>query len=522
MMRVFIKRYRKQNICVLFLTFVMTLIQTISAVIHTISTDSLIQGDVKRFVGWNLISLMMWGLLFIINYFAFAYEEKVIQLISSDIREHIVNKLAITSLQNVKMNNDGTYISWLNNDIQQIEMNGIGQYYALWGNVFSVGLSIVALVSYHYSLVLVTFLLMGLMMKFPSLFEQKMNRSTEHLAAANETFLSKIQDMISGYDIFYSFNIFTHMKRNIQKASYSLMNEKVQYVKTTKYAEGFIGFVNIFSQVGIVTVTGILAFFNVVTLGALSSTGSLASAIFNGVSQGSQNLMMFKTVEVYFDKYQEFEPKQAENNREISFTTAIELKNIHYAIAGKTILKDINFTFEKGKKYVVLGDSGSGKSTLLNIISGRIHDFDGSILVDNTRITDTKNLRNIIGYIAQQPHIFNATLNHNISLWRHLDLGVINTIASKLQLDSFATLDMMIEENGKNLSGGQKQRIAFARMLLNQHKVYLLDESTANLDKESAIMIENILLNDKDATVIMVTHHLYEENKDKFDDVLYL
>ncbi|MBF6979310.1 ABC transporter ATP-binding protein [Aerococcaceae bacterium zg-BR22] len=210
----------------------------------------------------------MWAILFIINYFASAYEEKVIQLISSDIREYIANKLSVASFQNVKSNNEGTYISWLNNDIQQIEANGLRQYFEFWSNLFSVGLSIVALVTYHYSLLLVTFLLMGLMLKFPSFFEKKMNQATEQLAVANEAFISKIQDTIAGYETFYSFNIFNRMKRNINDASFQLKDEKVKYVQSTKYAEGFIGFVNIVSQVAIVTATGVLAYLNVVTIGA--------------------------------------------------------------------------------------------------------------------------------------------------------------------------------------------------------------------------------------------------------------
>ncbi|MFK8199167.1 ATP-binding cassette domain-containing protein [Aerococcaceae bacterium zg-1292] len=471
---------------------------------------------------WNGISLIMWAILFIINYFASAYEEKVIQLISSDIREYIANKLSVASFQNVKSNNEGTYISWLNNDIQQIEANGLRQYFEFWSNLFSVGLSIVALVTYHYSLLLVTFLLMGLMLKFPSFFEKKMNQATEQLAVANEAFISKIQDTIAGYETFYSFNIFNRMKRNINDASFQLKDEKVKYVQSTKYAEGFIGFVNIVSQVAIVTATGVLAYLNVVTIGALSSTGNLASTIFNAVSQGSQNLMLYKTVDVYFSKYQAFELRQVEHFRDIPFKTSIQLENIHYAFDGKDILKDINFTFEKSKKYAVIGESGAGKSTLLNIISGRINDFEGSIIVDNQRVSDTNNLRYIFSYIAQQPHIFNDTLKDNITLWRNIEPGMLDTIASKLRINAFASLNQMIEENGQNLSGGQKQRIAVARIMLNQHKIYLLDEMTANLDKESAIMIENMLLDDKDATVIMVTHHLYEENKHKFDDVLCL
>lgn len=80
----------------------------------------------------------------------------------------------------------------------------------------------------------------------------------------------------------------------------------------------------------------------------------------------------------------------------------------------------------------------------------------------------------------------------------------------------------MLQENGNNLSGGQKQRIALARSVIETDKLVLLDESTANLDKKTALLLENSFLEDPDSTVIIVTHHLYEENKHKFDQIIYL
>ena len=522
MIKNFIKKYRIQNFIILSLTFIMALIQTGSAVIHTFATDALIKGNLTNFIAWNMISLTMWGGLFVINYFSSAYEEKIIQLISTDIRNFITEKISASHYQNVTRYTDGTYTSWLNNDIKQIQDNGIRQYYAFWGYIFSVTLSIIALISYHYSLVLVTFLLMGILMKFPSLFENKMNKATENLAKANETFLSKIQDTISGYDVLFSVNNLKHMKKRICESSHDLADNNVKYVKSIKTAEGFIGIVNIFSQVGIVTFTGILAYLNLVTVGALSSTGSLASAIFNAISQGSQSKMMLKTSDVFFKKYDKFEKNNflnsTEKNKKIN--NSIELKNINYSVNGKNIIRNANYLFEKGKKYAIIGDSGSGKSTLLNILAGKITNFNGEITVDGDSNITNNQLKNNIAYIPQNSYLFNDTVKNNISLWRDINDDTIADIHTKLKINEYASLNYEIKESGKNLSGGQKQRIAFARALTSSQSIYLLDESTANLDKETAINLENILLDDPNATVIMVTHRLFNENKNKFDKII--
>ena len=523
MLRAFIKKYRKKNSVILLLTFIMALIQTTSAVMHTFATDALINGSFLNFMLWNSVSLAMWGVLFILNYYSSAYEEKVVQLISTDIRQFIVEKIEVSPYQHVMKNSEGTYASWLNHDIKQIQDKGIRQYYAFWGYLFSVGLSVIALIAYHYSLVLLTFLLMGILLKFPALFERKMNHATDNLSKANENFLSKIYDTLAGYSVWNSMNHLQYMKKRVVQASQDLATENVRYVQSMKIAEGSIGIVNVFAQVAIVTFTGVLAYLNVVTIGALSSTGSLASAIFNAIAQGSQSRMLLKSVDVFFDKYHQFEannqPLVTEN---IEMQKTLELRNIHYEINGKEIFQGFSYTFEKGKKYAIVGESGSGKTMLLNILFGNITDYQGELTIDGGQVVTAQQLKGMLAYIPQNSYIFNDTVMQNIAVWNEIDNTHISEVHHRLKIGEYAQLEDMIQESGKNLSGGQKQRIAFARALVKGANIYLLDESTANLDKETALYLENLLLDDPEATVIMVTHHLFEENQDKFDAMIHL
>ncbi len=308
----------------------------------------------------------------------------------------------------------------------------------------------------------------------------------------------------------------------IRNASEYLGKEKVNFLRVNKSAEGFIGIVNIFSQVAVVTFTGILAGLNYVTIGALSTTGSLASKIFNFISMGSNSLMMRKSVDVYFDKYQDFEMNINKKIEPLFLKDFIELKNINYKIGDKSIFENLNLKFERGKKYAIIGNSGSGKSTLLNILSGRIQNFKGEIIVDGKRISDKNRLQSIAAYTSQDSHMFNDTVLNNITLWNNSMTSNAKESINRLGINSYINQDYVLQEKGKNLSGGQKQRIALARSIIETDKIVLLDESTANLDKSTALLLENSFLNEEDSTVIMVTHHLFEENKQKFDQVICL
>lgn len=530
MIKKYIHKYKGRNFLICLGYICISLLTTGSSIMLTFSLDALVNMHIKEFIIWNLASFGMWGLLFIINFFLSPFQERTTQQIVSDIRHEIANRIANTPYQNFKGKNEGVYISWLNTDMREIAEKGIEQYFSFINNLILCVVSTIALLTYHYSLVIGTFILMAIMMLVPKLFERKMNNATLMLTQANESFSSELQDTVSGYDEYYNYNIFSKMKNRIRKISKSLADTNVLYARTMAVSQGFIGSTNILCQVLIGIQTGILAYLRIVTIGSTSSTGNIASNIFNSVSQMTSNLFVVRSTDVYFKKYEDFEKNIVDQSESISsclsFSTSLELKNISYKRNDKIILKNLNLTFSKGNKYALVGESGSGKSTLLNIISGKIDNFSGEILLDGvTQLKgDLKNLRERIIYISQEPYLFNDTLDNNIDLKGDADTYDLSQLIHQLEIDQFLKAEEMIEEHGKNLSGGQKQRIAFARALLsgNEDKLILLDESTANLDKETALKLENRILNDPNLTAIFVTHHLYQENRDKFDSVINL
>lgn len=532
MVRKFIHKYKFRNI-IIFISFILSsLLTTGSSIMLTFSLDALVNLDLRYFVIWNLVSFIMWVLLFILNYFQSAFLEETTQKIIADIRLDIINRIANSSYNNFRKQNEGTYVSWLNNDMKEIETNGINQYYSFWNNLILTVISTLALFSYHYSLVLMTFTLMVILMITPKLFNKKMNKATADISEENEHFSSELQDTVSGYEEYYNYNIFNRMKNKISGISKRLTGQKVQYEKTMASVQGTVGSVNIFSQVLISIHTGVLAYYGIVTIGSTSSTGNISSNIFNSVSQMSNNLFVMNSIDIYFEKYNSFEENNdsiEENNKDTPeniFEDNLKLKDISFSINDKPILNDVDLNIYKGGKYALIGESGSGKSTLLNLISGKIDNYDGDIILDGNKIenNEVKNMRNNVIYISQNPYLFNDSVANNISLGRTDDMEEIKSVMRLLDINEYALPNDEIQEHGKNLSGGQKQRISFARALLNdnENKILLLDESTTNLDKPTALKLENIILDNKNITGIMVTHHLYDENKNKFDKIINL
>lgn len=195
---------------------------------------------------------------------------------------------------------------------------------------------------------------------------------------------------------------------------------------------------------------------------------------------------------------------------------------------GKTAdfgLRNVNMRFNKGEKYAIVGPSGSGKSTLFKIILGFLSDYKGHVTIDGQDVKNysKESLIDKFTYLEQKSPIINSSLTENIYLAKEPDPtvteDVINIVGMKDWLDKKDNVDYLI--NNKNISGGQRQRIAYARALVRDADFILFDEGTSALDRESADQLENHIL-DSDKTVIIITHHLTEDVRERLDKIYYM
>lgn len=183
---------------------------------------------------------------------------------------------------------------------------------------------------------------------------------------------------------------------------------------------------------------------------------------------------------------------------------------------GKTpVLKDINFEFEKGKIYAIVGRSGAGKTTLLSLISGLDNSTEGKILYDGkdiSKIDREKYRSQNIGVVFQSfnllPHLTaleNVILSIDVS-------GIKVEDKKKLALQMLKKVELNEDKANRRvlkLSGGEQQRVAIARALSYNPEIIIADEPTGNLDGETELGVMNILkglASNDDKCVVIVTH----------------
>jgi ABC-type multidrug transport system fused ATPase/permease subunit len=198
----------------------------------------------------------------------------------------------------------------------------------------------------------------------------------------------------------------------------------------------------------------------------------------------------------------------------------LELRNVGFRYgSGDWVLKDINLSVQRNQTLAFVGQSGSGKTTLMNIISGLVHPSVGSFEIDGipSEQLDIRTYQNRIGYISQDPVVFNDTIFNNVTFWakpekenqlrfdRAIGLASLEGFVKALP-DGRETL---LGNNGINLSGGQKQRISIARELYKDVDILIFDEATSSLDSETEKQIqENIEMLRGKYTILIVAHRL--------------
>lgn len=212
--------------------------------------------------------------------------------------------------------------------------------------------------------------------------------------------------------------------------------------------------------------------------------------------------------------------KEKDGKVEITrFSRHIDLQDVTFGYQDRPVLQNVSICVRKNQTIAFVGESGSGKTTLINLLVGLVPVDSGVMLVDGVdrNAVNMASFQRRIGYITQEPVIFNDTIFNNVTFWDRPDHT--NLERFQLALKKAAILDFveelpkkgeeMLGNNGINISGGQKQRISIARELYKDIDILVLDEATSALDSETEREIQgNIDALKGEYTILIIAHRL--------------
>lgn len=211
---------------------------------------------------------------------------------------------------------------------------------------------------------------------------------------------------------------------------------------------------------------------------------------------------------IYEPKYEAFEPL----NGDVLF------KNVSFKYkTGEEVLSNFNLDIKAGQSIALVGHTGSGKSTIVNLICRFYEPTSGDILIDGKSYKDRSItwLHSNLGYVLQTPQLFSGTILENVRYGKldATDEECINAL-KLVSADEFITklddgYNSLVGEGGNKLSTGEKQLISFARAIVSNPKILILDEATSSIDTKTEALIQNAInVASKDRTTFMIAHRL--------------
>ncbi len=387
-------------------------------------------------------------------------------------------------------------------------------------------LQLLAVVLYMFyldwSLTLSTFLIAPLIILAVNSFGRRVLLASEKSQESTSNLAGLIGESINGMTTIRAFAAEKWMENRFYKRLSSNKKAKYKTLKLLAFQHPIVGFVEAF---GILAILGLGA--ARINLGLLNSEefSSFFAAILmliDPISHISTNFNDYKQAEASIKRLKKINIEPIEDdNKNLKRISNIEGKisfdkvNFEYK-KDNQVLKNINLEIKKGEVTAFVGASGAGKSTMMALILKFITPNNGDIYIDNNNLKslNTKDVRNNIALVQQQPFLFSGKILDAIRMGRNFTEEEVIESAKKSNAHNFIQklpnkYETKITERGSNFSGGQIQRIAIARAILGNPSILLLDEATSALDAESESEVQEGLKRAmKNRTVIVIAHRL--------------
>lgn len=413
----------------------------------------------------------------------------------------------------------GEYISIQGNDITELEQDYLEPLIDIIKSINMIIIyGIILFICVDFRIAIVIFLGSIATILVPrftwKILSEKRNEYLEEMSL----YVSTIKDFLQGFKV-----IQRKTRKNInmehEKVLNKTKNKRFIYGKLkslTMMIEDFS--MNILSIVTFV-ITGILLFKGEITVGTGVATLGYVSCFISPINSIMYDINSVSSLKKVKEKVISYINARGEEKPifKKKFNDKIEFNNVSFTYKDFS-LKNIYCSFEKGKKYAIVGHSGSGKSTLINILMSYIKAKDGNVTIDgeNLNLIDTSN---IIYCINQNEHIFIEDFINNATVFNSYSKDKTNEVISNFDVKMIDSIKS--KNNCQLLSGGEKQMLGMIRMLTADTEIFIMDEPFSAVDLKNSKKLQDFLFNLKGKTVIMVTHKL-SNNLNEFDEVILM
>ena len=518
-------RYKGLSILALLFILMTSIVATAIPLLAQYYIDNYITKNIAK--AGLYISIIYFGLFILRVVFTFLgeyYFAKVAHSIVRDLRNDSFANLQKLGMSYFDKTPVGSVVSRLTNDTQAVA-DMFGTIFSSFLNtilMFVVTLS--AMIALSWQLTIYMILFIPVMVGSVYLYQKLSSRLVEISRAKISEMNTKLSESIEGMKIIQAFN---QEQRLIDEFG-EVNNEHLRYYTKSLKVDSLLlrpamALFKVLAYGVIVMYFGLTFESAGFTAGIIYAFIQYTNQLFNPLIELMQNFSILQTSIISAGRVftlidnEEYEPEQKDSDHKIS-RGDIEFKNVSFSYDGKRdVLKNISFSVKNGESIAFVGATGSGKSSIMNLFL-RFYDYDrGEILIDGVNIKDysSKELRNSVGLVLQDPFLYHGTVESNIKMYNE-SLTREDVIEAAKFVDAHNFIDKLedkydslVTERGSTFSSGERQLLTFARTIASKPKILILDEATANIDSETEELIQHSLEKmRKGRTTIAIAHRL--------------
>ena len=504
----FLKKYKKKAIIMIILGFIGSGIDIIWPIYNSYVLDNYVNKQTIKGIGWFVVAYIATAALSsLVNYISCSYAMQIEVNVNKDLRNTVFKHLQTLSFSFFNQNSVGYIHSRVMSDTSRIgTLISWSLMDSVWHLSYLLGVIVVMFAVNAKLTLLITIIIPVIVILF-SVFQESLIKINREVREINSQITGDLNEAITGAKTIKSLVIEDKMFNDFEKDT-SQMKRKA--VHAARIRGAFQITLNMASSLALSIVLWKGGYLAAEDVGTFSLFMTYAEGMMEPVRWIIDAVSDLITTQVNIERYAKIlntasDVVDSENILNLYGDIFNPKKEAWEEIKGDIEFRDVSFKYPDGEDYVlehfdlkipygtniaIVGETGAGKSTLANLICRFYEPTSGKILLDGKDLRERSQLwlHSSIGFVQQTPHLFSGSIRDNLLYGNpYADEKDINDalelVSAKELVDSLSKgLDTDIGEGGDTLSTGEKQLIAFARAIISNPKILILDEATANID----------------------------------------
>ena len=484
-------------------------LQLIGPYITKLAIDDYIKvGNYKGLYTIVMLYFGVLGLTFLIQYAQVYVTQYLGQKLMYDLRSEIFNHIQKLSLSFFDKNPVGRLMTRVTSDVESLNQMFTQGVVSIFGDLFLLSGIIIVMMALNLKLALWTFSVIPVLFIITFIFKRKVREAFRNVRKWLAQINTYLQENITGMSIV---QIFNRQQRNYEEFTKINQKHTDAYVRMVFYYAIFYPAIELVSAVALAIVIwqgGLLKMEDMVTYGAMVAFIQYAQMFFMPISDLSEKYNILQgaiaAAERIF-KLLDTPPRITSIDQPVERPNAsgkIRFDHVWFAYnEDDYVLKDINFTIEPGESVAIVGHTGAGKTSLINLLGRQYEIQKGNIYLDEVDIKsyDLRQLRTNMALVLQDVFLFSGTILDNVRLGNS-KITEQQVVDACKKVNAHAFIEKLpqmyhtvLNERGASLSMGQRQLLSFARAIVVQPQILILDEATSNIDTETEILIQQAL-----------------------------